>query len=101
MPDPHLPPSLSRKLGGIPQGDATSPNIYRKAPSFKMHVIPRPPEKGTSSAAPARALNYLGFFAVILLLGGGAAYLYFKTPPQLTALLQPQKQTPAPVVVPG
>ncbi len=98
MPDPQSHPTPTRKLGGIPQDDATPQGAYHKSSSFEMQAIPRPDEKAAPLDKSSTALNSLGLLAIVLLLGGGGALLYFKMPSQLAALLQPRNDTPpAPV----
>jgi Leucine-rich repeat (LRR) protein len=104
MPDTQSRPAASRKLGGIPQGETTSPSIYRKPPAFKMRPIPRPPERVQVKAAHrSQRFIYTSLLLAFLVLGG--SYVFYQYPPALTvlrqqfiALRQPQPASPTPVV---
>jgi Leucine-rich repeat (LRR) protein len=102
MADTSSQPSLSKKLGGIPHGQRTSPGAYRKPSSFEMKAIPRPAEhKPVARARPAKSSKAGIFTALILvaLAGGGGALVYCKKA-ELLALIERQKSAaPAPVVI--
>ena len=96
MADTSSQPSLSKKLGGIPHGDRTSPGAYRKPSSFKMKPIPRPSEhKSAAKVRPVKSSkSTLGVGLLILaLIGGGGALVYFKKT-ELLALIERQRATP-------
>jgi Leucine-rich repeat (LRR) protein len=98
MPDPHSH-SSSRKLGGIPQDEDSSPDIYGKSSAVEMQAIEEPPKKETKPRrqSPDRSgliSNLVGLLVVILVISGLSAYYYFNPPPQLTKLLQPRKWAP-------
>ncbi len=100
MADTSSQPSLSKKLGGIPRGERTSPGAYRKPPSFKMKPIPRTTEYKSAAkvrrAKTSKAPLFKGLL-LLALLGGGGAVVYFKKA-ELLALLQQSQTTVAPVV---
>lgn len=102
MADTPSQPSLSKKLGGIPHGQRTSPGTYRKPPSFRMKVIPRPSgQKPVAKARPAKSSKGGIFTALILVAvaGAGGALVYFKKAELLMLIERPKSATPAPVVI--
>ncbi len=85
MPETPPHPSSSRKLGGIPEGDAVSLEIYRKPRVFQMSPIPRPaPPQNPPARKPSKGPKIFWLLVFLLLVGGGG-YLYLAPPPQVVA----------------